>query len=155
MRAFCSILHLIRSVHLSGIQNQQALIDIFGEYPSFHDAEVLSILLDRDGEASPSLTIQIHAWHMTNEVDQKGYFILKNQTVITFLFGQILLESLSGFNHQNVLWDLEIDEIDSEERANEGCCYKVFMSSSYGCEVLFKCQSITVVSAVPYLSAVR
>ena len=79
---------------VSGIQNQQALIDIFGEYPSFHDAEVLSILLDRDGEASPSLTIQIHAWHMTNEVDQKGYFILKNQTVITFLFGQILLESL-------------------------------------------------------------
>lgn len=136
---------------VAGIQNQQALIDIFGEYPSFHDAEVLSMLLERDGEFGPSLTVKIHVWEMTNKTDEKGYFLLKNQTLVTFQFGRILLESLNGFNHQNVLWDLEIDEIDPQEKEHEGCCYQVSMPSSYGCEASFKCQTITVVSAVPYL----
>lgn len=139
---------------VAGIQNQQVLIDIFGEYPSFHDAEVISILLNRTGEVSPSLTVEIHLWQMTNEIDEKGYYILRNSTIVVFRFGRILLESLSGFNHQNVLWDLVIDEINSEEKENEGCCYQVSMPSSYGCEAVFKCQTITVVSAVPCPSAV-
>lgn len=52
---------------VSSIRNKQALIDIFGRWPSFHDAEVLSIVLDHGGEEGPSLTATIHLWQMTRQ----------------------------------------------------------------------------------------
>jgi len=135
------------------IQNEEALLRIFGKWPSFHDAEILFILLDRAGEGGPSLTAKIHLWEMTSEVDAKGYYVLKNHTLATLRFGRILLDSLNGFNNQNVLWELEISDIDPSTEENNGRRYEVFMPTSHGCEASFKCQSITVIGAEPHPEA--
>lgn len=132
------------------IQNNQALTRIFGKWPSFHDAEIISILLDRGGEDGPFMEAKIHLWLMTNEVDSEGYYVLKNHTLATLRFNGILLEALHGFNAQNVLFQLEISNIKPDEEESEGCRYKVFMPTSYGCEASFMCQSISVVAAEPY-----
>lgn len=131
------------------INNEQALTSIFGRWPSFHDAEILSLLLERSGEDGPSLTATIHLWQMTSAVDDRGYYVLENHTLATLRFGGILLESLSGFNHQNVLSELEISAIDPSLQENEGRRCEVGMPTVHGCEAWLKCRSVTVVSAVP------
>jgi hypothetical protein len=47
---------------MANIQNEQALISIFGRWPSFHDATIISILLDREGEDGPSLEARVHVF---------------------------------------------------------------------------------------------
>jgi len=132
------------------IKNQEALTRIFGEWPSFHDAEIVSLLLARGGEEAPSLTAKIHLWQMTSAVDPKGYFVCKNHTLATLRFGRIVLEQLDGFNGQNVLFDLNIENIDPNAPQNEGCRFEVIMQTSYGCQGIFKCRSISVLSAEPH-----
>ena len=67
------------------IENGDALTRFFGgRWPSFHDAEVFEVQFDRghvEPEKSlyefPTLTLKIHLWEMTREVDQSGYFVLR------------------------------------------------------------------------------
>jgi hypothetical protein len=71
---------------MTRIKNEKALTDIFGRWPSFHDAEIISIYLDRSGQDGPSLEAKIHLFEMTNRVDAKGYYVLKNHILVTFRF---------------------------------------------------------------------
>jgi len=136
---------------MTDIQNKKALIDIFGHWPSFHDAEILRMSLEREGEDGPYLEAHIHVFEMTSEIDAKGYYVLKNPTLVTFRFTHIVLEYLKWFNQQNVLWDLEITNIKPEE--NDGCNFKVVMPSSYGLEASFDCKDIIIVNVKPYEKA--
>jgi len=130
------------------VKNAHLLELIFGRWPSFHDAEIHSIVLTRDRTGAPQnrprLEATIHVWEMTPEVDDKGFYVLKDHTMVTLAFDSITDLSLNGFNHQNVLWDLEIVQELCEQ------VITVTMPTSYGCEAKFKCESIEVVSAVPY-----
>lgn len=130
------------------IKNEKALTDIFGRFPSFHDAEIISIFLERNGEGSPSLEAKVHVFEMTDQVDDERHYILKNHTLVTFRFTQIILEYLKWFNQQNVLQLLDITEINPEE--NDGCNFEVRMPSSYGCESSFKCRDIIIDKAEPF-----
>src|SRR5579871_2051209 len=70
---------------MAGIENQEALTRIFGDWPSFHDAEVLSLVLGRHGiedRPGPTLEARIHVFQMTGEVDERGYFRLGNHTLV-------------------------------------------------------------------------
>lgn len=82
------------------------LIAWFGHWPSFHDAEVLSIHLNRSGES----TIAIHTWHRTDEVDDDGYFVLTKHVTVTFIVEGIETVELADFNHQNVISGLSLEE---------------------------------------------
>jgi hypothetical protein len=62
------------------IVSSEKLTDIFGRWPSFHDAEVHELNFKRghiDTDAQvydfPRLTVKLHLWLMTNNVDEKGY----------------------------------------------------------------------------------
>jgi hypothetical protein len=52
----------------------------FGHWPTFHDAEVLSITLDRSGESR----VAIHAFAKTAEVDSSGHYVTTKHAVVTF-----------------------------------------------------------------------
>ena len=78
----------------------------FGYWPSFHDAEVLSIHLNRSGES----TVAIHTRHRTNEVDERGYFITTKHIMVTFIVEGIQTVQLDDFNHQNVIGGLSLEE---------------------------------------------
>lgn len=80
--------------------------------PSFHDAEVVSILLDRSGKSK----VRVHAFEMTSEVDADGYFVSTKHAIITFdLEGFVSDETgsthLNWFNHQNVLSSASVRQV--------------------------------------------
>src|SRR6476660_3432162 len=43
----------------------------FGQVPSFHDAEILSLHLRRKGQS----VLRLHGWILTGEVGQDGYVV--------------------------------------------------------------------------------
>lgn len=98
----------------------QALIEWFGRWPSFHDAEILSVSLDRTGTSC----IRLHTWDLTGEVDAKGYYLLRNHVVVSFLLDDVADLELVGFSHQNVISGLTV------ERAQEG--FKLLLGPCYG-----------------------
>jgi hypothetical protein len=130
------------------IENAELITNIFGNWPSFHDAEIHTILITRDCVSGPCMDATIHHWHSTSEVDSKGYLISKNHTLSTIRFSGVTDLQMRDFNHQNVLWDLEITEL-----ANPGEGFAVSMPPSYGCEATFKCKTIRVISAIPHLKS--
>ena len=129
------------------IENADLVERIFGGWPSFHDSEVHTILLTRDCDSGPQMDVTIHHWEMTSEVDSKGYFALRHHTLTTLRFSGVSDLQLADFNHQNVLFDLEISEI---SEAGSEMRFSVSMPTSYGCDASFKCSRICVLSAVPF-----
>jgi hypothetical protein len=66
------------------IDNHELLTRIFGTWPSFHDAEVLTVRLDRSGNSAddgPALEAAIHVFRMTSEIDSRGYYVSKRTTL--------------------------------------------------------------------------
>jgi hypothetical protein len=131
---------------IKGIENAELVESIFGGWPSFHDAEIHSILLTRDCDTGSQLDLTIHHWEMTSEVDSHGYYVLRHHTLTTLRFCGVSDLYLAGFNHQNVLWELEISELEPGSELR----FSISMPTSYGCEASFKCREIRVMSAVPY-----
>ncbi|HEY7405663.1 MAG TPA: Imm50 family immunity protein [Candidatus Angelobacter sp.] len=126
------------------IKKSQLLTDIFGYWPSFHDAEVNSIELQRaqDGSDHPTLRARIYVFEMTREVDDRGFYVLKNHTLVTFLFRGVDESQIKSFNHQNVLWGLEI--IDLSSRQLESLKFEVHFVPSFGVEAEFKCKAVEI-----------
>jgi|ERR1035441_10497797 hypothetical protein len=104
---------------IAAIRGATELHDWFGYWPSFHDAEVLSLHLNRVGTSS----LQVHTWEITKEVDDRGYFVTSKHAVVEFTFEAVSGLSLNGFNHQNVIFGLEIEKTDSGVRLTLDQCY--------------------------------
>ncbi len=126
------------------------LISVFGRWPSFHDAEVLRFTLDR-GEAldeGPTALVDVHVFEMTNQVSAEGYFVLRHHTLVRFRFGGVDQLTLSGFNHQNAIWELVIENVAEPEL--ERAKYDVTFVGSFGVEAHFVCQRISIDDVRPY-----
>ena len=136
------------------IQNANLLIDVFGRFPSFHDAEVLRITLDRGDrtDLNPSLEALIHVFEVTPEVDDNGRYQLKNHVLVLFRFSKIVNLQLTDFNQQNVLWDLEIIHLSDRER--DKVKFKVVFRSSFGVSASFHCEAVSIESVEPYVGKV-
>jgi hypothetical protein len=97
-----------------GIPGAHQVIGWFGQWPSFHDAEVVSITLNRSGESS----VLVHAFENTREVDAHGRFVLTKHAMVTFhcedwpLDGEGISNThLDFFNAQNVLSSLVVNKV--------------------------------------------
>lgn len=130
------------------VTNSRAVTEIFGYWPSFHDAEVLTMHLDRAGDDGPSLEVRIHVFEMTSEVDARGYYVLRKHTLVTLRFADILLSNLRWFNHQNSLSGLRIFQAESD--ASDGHGIVVSFGSNHGVEADLTCRRATVVAVEPY-----
>ena len=127
------------------IENADLLRNIFGEWPSFHDAEIVSMRLER-GPLAPFLEAAIHVFKMTSEIDPQGFYILTNHTLATIRFSGIVHCELEGFNHQNAIDGLGVRQVsDGEGR------FAVRMLANNGCDACFNCDSIAVVDATPFV----
>jgi len=132
---------------MRNFENAERLTLLFGRWPTFHDAEIVRVVLDRGGAGAPSLVAVIHLSEVTSDVDARGCFVLRNHTLATLRFSEIALKRLEGFNGQNVLFDLEVSEIDP--KANEGRRFRVNADTSYGCCFELDCVSMAVDDARP------
>ena len=106
---------------LGTIEGAKNLRDWFGYWPSFHDAEVILLQLNR----SDASTLAVHTWEMTKEVDEKGFYVLAKHVVVEFVMKEVVGLSLNGFNHQNVVFGLAIERVDSGYRLTLEDCYGV------------------------------
>jgi hypothetical protein len=89
---------------IAALPGAREFVKWFGRWPSFHDAEVMRISLDRAGES----LLEIHVFQMTNEIDSKGQYVFVNHAKLRFIMYDITSCELSGFSHQNVIDDLEV-----------------------------------------------
>ena len=82
---------------------------------------------------------------MTSQVDASGHYVLRNHTLVTLRFCNIGLEEFQGWNHQNVLFDLEIVPAEPAGADDtEDWPIEVILSTSYGCEGKLRCTSVKV-----------
>ncbi|KQV81453.1 Imm50 family immunity protein [Rhizobium sp. Root1220] len=75
------------------------LVAWFGEVPTFHDAEIISLSLSRTRASE----LKIHGSITTDGVDPNGYIVLDKHAVVTFSFEGIMDLQLDGFSSQNVI----------------------------------------------------
>lgn len=137
------------------ILGSEKLTGIFGSWPSFHDAEVVGVHLHR-GEVAPErdmyifpiLTVTMHVWRMTREVDAQGFLVLELHTLVTLRFhgvGESI--RIEGFNHQNAIFDLSISQ--KERQDGPSPFFWVDFQPSFGMGAAFECSAVEVVEAVP------
>jgi immunity protein 50 of polymorphic toxin system len=129
------------------IERGHLVTDVFGRWPSFHDAEVLRVRLDREGEAGPWLEADIYAFDMTSEIDERGYYVLDKRHVVTLRFDGLVAVDLRWFNQQNVIATLDIEEATNDEEP--AVRWHVDVGSSFGMEAQFDCASVRVVAVEP------
>jgi len=83
-----------------------------GRAPRFHDAEVLSLSLDR---LDASAALKVHTFQVTPEVDSRGHFICTRHVIVTFTLKSISSIELRDFNHQNALYGLSLNRTENGE----------------------------------------
>ncbi|HRI37919.1 MAG TPA: Imm50 family immunity protein [Nitrospira sp.] len=88
------------------ILNHKAVIELFGHWPSFHDAIVSAYEAAKPG--TQSLGFTLHTWEMTDEVDEKGLYVLRNHMLVSFRFADIYDVEMEAFKSGNILFGLEL-----------------------------------------------
>jgi hypothetical protein len=140
------------------IDNAALLVDLFGHWPDFHDAEIRSVRLDATNADDVILEVEIEVAEMSDEVDERGCYRDRQRCRTTLRFRNVLDASVIGFQYQNVLDAVEITEPGPEDRPAAQPWgerrYRVRCIPIPGfCEVEFLCDSMSVVSVVPVVRA--
>jgi hypothetical protein len=133
------------------IKNSHLLTDLFGYWPSFHDAEVMKIILDREGNDlahGPTIIASIYVFQMTSKVNNDGKYILKNHILADLRFDGVVELELYDFNHQNVLGELVIEDLSA--RQMERVRFEAAFHSIYGFGARFQCEAIGIDSVTPF-----
>ncbi len=105
------------------IPGAEAVSAWFGGWPSFHDAELIQLQLNRSGISQ----LKVHAWrtsYQPSDVDAQGHFRTDKHAVVTFELAGITDLELRDFSSQNVLAALGV--------SRDGEIVRVHLSPSYG-----------------------
>jgi hypothetical protein len=99
-----------------------AVITWFGKWPSFHDAEVLSVHIDREHNMS---SLRIQTWNLSDATDESGHFIREQVATVVFEFSGIRWIRLEGedADRQNVIAGLRLDTTADGYRLELAPCY--------------------------------
>jgi hypothetical protein len=105
------------------IRGSQSVIEWFGRWPSFHDAELMTFHIDRERGTS---FMRVRAFNITDRIDNRGQFIKTQEAVVVFEFSGIRTIHLDGEDAdvQNVMSSLLIEEVAGG--------YRVIIGPSYG-----------------------
>jgi hypothetical protein len=120
------------------VKDSHLVLDRFGLWPSFHDAEVRAMNLDVIG---PTLTIDIFAFTMDTTVEA-GYYRQLHQSIVTLRFEHIEELEIDDWNHQNTLTGLSILRHDPDRIA-------VAVSGSFGVSAHWLCRGARVMAVTP------
>lgn len=126
---------------VSRIVNHEVVIQRFGYWPSFHDAEVLKVTFEAHPGYRATVTFLIETQEFINELDTRGYYKQFNNCQIELNFTGIHEMNFEDFSHQNVIFDLEFKE--------DGEFIECSFSSSVGLVASIKAEEAFVLSLVP------
>jgi hypothetical protein len=135
------------------IENNGAVLNVFGSWPSFHDGEVHRVVMDRarrhpDGTYYPSIELTIRGWNMSSDVTKDGFYRLDADSLVQFLFEEVTEVDFDGLNHQNVLSTLHF-ELGCTE-AGDAPLLSVELCHCYVLSGRFKARRATVVRVAPF-----
>ncbi|MFD1874602.1 Imm50 family immunity protein [Hymenobacter bucti] len=91
---------------MSRVINSEVLLQHFGYWPNFHDAEVIKVTFEALPTWRSAVTFTINVFDMTNEVTKKGYFKLVKKCQIELQLTGIKELVFDYFSFQNVLFEL-------------------------------------------------
>jgi hypothetical protein len=97
------------------------LVNWFGHWPSFHDAEVINLELNRVGRSR----VNLHTFATISELDNRGRYRTDKHTLVSFLLENISSMQLDGFNDQNVISMLGVNKTEDGFELVLGGCYGV------------------------------
>ncbi|MBI1177986.1 hypothetical protein GC207_11185 [bacterium] len=132
------------------IEGSRKLTSVFGQWPTFHDAEVCEIHLRR-GDINrdptqwlfPLLTARLRLWELTDQTGADGLLVTRNHRVVTMQFEDLDEDlEMNGFNHQNSLDRLSIERVKLID--SDSFVFKVRFAGSFGLEAQFSCCRIKV-----------
>ena len=123
-----------RETSIADIPGGAELVRWFGAAPSFHDAEVLALVLRRD-EAS---NLVVRHWRVTDRKDERGFYTIDRAFIATFVFSGIDRLELSGFSSQNVLNRLLIAV------RPDGAGFDIELDDTYGIGGRIGCKALSV-----------
>jgi len=92
------------------IWGSEQIIDWFGYWPSFHDAEIHWIKLQRGipGQSNgSSAELLIHTYEITEDKDERGFLDLRKHCLIHLRLEGCTEVKLEGFGLQNILFGLD------------------------------------------------
>jgi hypothetical protein len=141
-------------IDISFIEGREKIINIFGYWPTFHDAEIVELHLwrgDVDPELNkyifPILTVKIHLFEMSEKTNSDGIFDFSKHTLATLRFHDVVDDfKLSGFNHQNAIMALTFTV---QKRGELKPYLQVEFEPAFGMGAFFKCFRIEVLDAQP------
>jgi hypothetical protein len=127
------------------IVGYQQVIDLYGHWPSFHDAEVISLKLNRNSDSEfdgPTIQFEIHTFTMTGETDESGHFKCINHAVIEVKLDGVESSNIEGFNHQNAMDALSIEE--SKGDGEYGVRFIIEFEPAFGMSAEIICRRIEI-----------
>jgi hypothetical protein len=134
---------------ISVLKNPDLLLAALGHDPHFHDAEVISLRLDRDGRREwegPVLFVEIHLFDGRRDPHAPGGVVWFNHKRVTFRFANVALLDIHGFNGQNAIFDLLVAETEMQGPDFDLSAprYRVEFVQSFGIGASFICKEIEV-----------
>ncbi len=123
------------------IKNSEIVINHFGYWPSFHDAEIISIKFERNPDkGNSSVHMRVYAFEMTDKLIGR-YFNLIKHCVIDIEFIDISNNEMDGFNHQNAIQGLDF--------GREGEFLFCKIDSAYGMDGYIEAKEIKITKLNP------
>ena len=142
------------------VEGHEKLTELFGEWPSFHDAEVTDLSIwrgDVDPDAGkyifPVLTIKLVVQQLVEPKPPSvpGVLELVPRADVILRFRDVFELDLDGFNHTNMIRDLAFSLLERGHYTN-GEPLKPYIvvefAKGFGLKAAFKCFAAEVVSAV-------
>ncbi len=128
----------------SFIIDAEKVLARFGEWPHFHDMEVVSLHMDRQVTDAPWIEFVVFCWNYTGRVLPDGYYEQSTHSLVSFRCERVSSNRFDDFNHQNVLDGLEFTQ---EEQGVE-----IRLHSIYGVGGSLTCARVRVIDVVPATS---
>lgn len=119
------------------IKNIGKLTEAFNRkrIPTFHDAEIVSVCFNREGNVFVDIKLHIYSLIKRFEKDDKKYGHYFN-VYADFRFREVELEHFQYFNHQNVINDLYFYKLENSDK------YLVHFESLFGCDIKLRCKEV-------------
>lgn len=129
------------------IKGHERILNAFGYWPSFHDSEIRSVLLDRSSVlfeevADTRLDVCLHAFEWTRNT-QPAF----NHHLVQLRFHEINDVNINGFNHQNAIMEFKIE--DHVQHPDAAVGLKLTFVPANGLSGSFCAASAEVLSVIP------
>lgn len=115
------------------IARHEKVTQLCGRWPSFHDSEILAAQLGREGVAGPILRLEFLLMKPALEKQINGI----KDLIVELIFEGVDLELLNTFNEQNVVFDVLMGRGEAKK-------HRIEIQPSYGCEMIFTCERMSV-----------